>query len=214
MACLLAVVFWKLFPGSKDGQTAAAWFQAVGSIAAIAGAFYISERQTKAALRSLVAAQSAQEKARQRSILAIAEAADEHARRIGDAFSKDDIYVALAFVYDKTIIDGVVGALSNAPVHEVGSRDAVMALLSLRDQFVFLGIAVETFLARPHNHPVLRMGIEQLSQPNEREQRQELVAIGEAVLAKNVRTHLDKIRGNYISLERAVQGAGSIASFS
>jgi hypothetical protein len=208
MTSALSVVLWKIFPAGADGQTAAAWFQAMGSIAAIGGAFFIGERQAAAALESVIAAQAAQGIARQKSILAIAEAADEHAGRIGDAFSKDDIFFALMSVYDKTIINGVVGALGNAPAHEVGSRDGVMALLSLRDHFVFLGIAVEAFLARPLNHPELRKGIEEFSQPHELKQRQHQIALGEQVLAGNVRIQLDQIHRHFISLKEAGRRSG------
>jgi hypothetical protein len=39
--------------------------------------------------------------------------------------------------------------LTDAPVYEVGSRDGILALLSLRDQFVFLGKDFDPVTSRP-----------------------------------------------------------------
>src|ERR1019366_3889683 len=145
-----------------------------------------------------------EEKSRQRSILAIAEAADEHARRIGELFITTGIEssVALYTVYDKSIIDGVVRALTDVPVHEIGSRDGVMALLSLRDQFVFLGINVEEYKKPASEAPQLQHSLEHLSGPENSKARQELIEQYRTIMAKNVRMRVEQIRKDYMSLKQ------------
>jgi ABC-type nickel/cobalt efflux system permease component RcnA len=128
-AILATLALWRFLPNTAQSQTAAAWFQAIGSIAAIVAAFWMGERQARAALQSVVDAHSIEQKDRRRSILAVAEAAAEHARRIDEAFSQPEPRPALTSVYDKTIIAGMAEALGRAPAHEVGSRDGVIALL-------------------------------------------------------------------------------------
>lgn len=202
---VIAILVWRLGPIGPDSQTAAAWVQAVGSIAAIIGAFWISNRQASAAIQAVNTAHKLEQRDRRRSILAVAEACAEHARRIDDAFSQPNPRLALTAVYDRTIINGMVGALGSAPAHEVGSRDGVIALLSLRDQFAFLGQSVDTYIAGPWSHPELKKAIDACG--DSREQRDRTVRTGEAVLARNVQVHLGKIRSDYEILEHSMQRA-------
>ena len=115
----------------------AAWAQALGSIGAIIAALIVVWLQPRAAL-----------KVRQRSILAIAEAGLARIEEIRGAFAHDDplkIASTLSVAYHPTVVDAIVHALTNVPAHEVGSRDGVIALLSLRDQFTFLQKSIEIF---------------------------------------------------------------------
>src|ERR1700733_5590349 len=189
---------------AQGSQTLAAWVQAIGSIGAILGAFWISARQSKAALQSVTTAQLLAERSRQKSILAIAEAANAHAKRFGEAVAAGP--ADLMLIYDRTIINGIADALGRAPAHELGSRDAVIALLSLRDQFVFLGITLDAFIAGPWKHPEMRELLEQLSGPDDRKQQAQVLETSWRVLAKNVTVHVTKIREDYESLARAVTG--------
>jgi hypothetical protein len=163
-----------------------------------------SARSVKATLDAVTKAHSIETESRQKSILAIAEAANEHAKGIGNAFAEPDNPIVLFQVYDKTIIDGVVRALTDVPVHEIGSREGVLALLSLRDQFVFLGIAIEAFIAGPARHPEMKQALDTLMEPENGAQRLALSAQGRKILAGNVQVHLDRIRANYLALERAL----------
>jgi hypothetical protein len=165
----------------------------------------MGERQARAALQSVIDAHSIEQKDRRRSILAVAEAAAEHTLRIDEAFSQPEPRPALTSVYDKTIIAGMVEALGRAPAHEVGSRDGVIALLSLRDQFVFLGVAVEIYIAGPWGHPEIKQALDSCG--DHREMRQRTAQTGEAVLARNVQVHLGKIQHDYETLERAIRRA-------
>ena len=108
---------WKAFPGA-DGQTLAAWFQAVGSIAAIIVGFLVGREQSKTALRA-----ATEQRERRDSIVAVAGAAAEHARRIRDVLEQDDPGRAKMYnVYDKTVIDGIVHALTSAPTRMKSAR--------------------------------------------------------------------------------------------
>jgi hypothetical protein len=91
---------------------------------------------------------------RRRSILAVAEAAHTHARRIFEAVDATDRRtglpsLALHDAYDRSIIDSVTHALRKVPLHELGTRDGVLALMRLTDQMIFLGRAVEDLKASP-----------------------------------------------------------------
>jgi hypothetical protein len=194
----LAWFLWKAFPGS-DGQTLAAWFQAVGSIAAITVAFLVGRDQSKAALRAV----TEQQRERRDSIVAVAGAAAEHARRIRDVLEQEDTGRAMMHnVYDKTIVDGIVNALTSAPAHEVGSPDGVIALLALRDQFVFLGVQMKKYLDGPLELEEFRKLIESCG--DDREQRRTTVQVAERVLKQNVRTRLQQIQRFHDELTTAV----------
>lgn len=134
---------------STQGQTAAAWFQAIGSVLAIFAAFDIAERQSKASREAIKEEQRLTERFKKNGTLAVVRAAKTHATSIGEAMKTPQPSLALYQVYDKSIVNGIVGTLANAPVYELGSTEAVLALLSLRDQFVFLGNAVEKYLDGP-----------------------------------------------------------------
>jgi hypothetical protein len=169
----LAWFLWKAFPGT-DGQTLAAWFQAVGSIAAIVVAFLVGREQSKTALRAV----TEQQRERRDNIVAVAGAAAEHARRIKAVLEQEDPGHAKMYnIYDKTVVDGVVHALTAAPTHEVGSPDGVMALLALREQFALLSVHMERYLTDQ--------------------------AAGE-VLKNNVRTRLEQIQRFHDELAMAV----------
>lgn len=137
----------------SDGQTAAAWFQAVGSVAAILFAVLIAKYQAHALKSETERAQRLVEAGRRNGILAVAAAANSRATVIGEALSSDAPRMQLYSAYDRSIIDGMVAALSAAPVYELGDPVAVTALIKMRDQFIFLGESVDTFIAGPWKHP-------------------------------------------------------------
>jgi hypothetical protein len=75
---------------SSEGQTAAAWFQAVGSVAAISFAVLIAAYQARASREETERAQILGDSAKKKGVLAVAAAANEHAERIGKAMSSDE----------------------------------------------------------------------------------------------------------------------------
>lgn len=130
---------------------------------------------------------------RRRSIVSVARAATEHARRIGDALDQGDPGHAMMYnVYDKTIVDGMVHALTNVPAHEVGSPDGVIALLALRDQFAFLGVQMEQYLAGPWKHEEIKRAIESCG--DDQKAQSATIQSAEKVLEGNVRTRLKQIQ--------------------
>ncbi len=200
-SCAAAWCLWREFPGA-DGQTLAVWFQAVGSIAAIFVAFMVGREQSRAALRVVME----ERHERRRSIVAVAGAAAEHARRIGEVLDKGDSGVPghpmMYTVYDKSIVDGLVHALSDSPAHEVGSPEGVVALLLLRDQVAFLGAQMEEYLKGPWNHPEHRKSIESCGDNVEHQRL--TVAQAQETLEKSVRQRLQAIRQRYDELQKAV----------
>ncbi len=131
-------------------QGTAAWVQAVFSVLAIAGAYWIGKSQSRAALQSVEHAHRLVLAEKRKAILSIIEAAGVRTKAISDAFdltSESEMLLQLYKIYDKTIIDAMVRALSSVPMYDVGSTAGILALQSLHDQVVFLGKSVEAFIA-------------------------------------------------------------------
>jgi hypothetical protein len=122
---LLGWVFalYRLYPPARSAD-AAAWVQAVGSIAAIAGAFYIGARQAKA--QELARQRQAREGERRKrsQCLAIAETAVGYARRL---VPEEPSGVLLASGNDADRLGEVVTAMQAIPLHEIGSADVIVA---------------------------------------------------------------------------------------
>ena len=179
-------------------EGAPAWIQAIGSVAAIVYAVRISRSSINHAAS-----------AKRKTIFAIAEAAHTHACNIRKAIDamgfNSGNNIQIYAVYDKTIIEGVVKALQGVPMHELGSSKAVIAMLSLTDQMVFLGSSVEILLQGPERHPELGKTLEN-SYRDDYEKRQELAASGYSVLQYNVRVHLNKIDQDYEALKESLRG--------
>jgi hypothetical protein len=166
------------------------WF--FGAIGAIAAALCVLWLRPVAAL-----------KARQKSILAIAEAGLARARQIGEAFARPgslDIVVVVYVIHHRTVIEGIVEALTNVPVHDIGSRDALVALLRLRDQFRFLGKSIQ-FFETPTKDPGM---VKRLLALDETE-RQRYLTGRQPTLAKNVRDRLATIQRDYEALAQALK---------
>ena len=176
----------------------AAWVQAFAAIGATAAVFCVVRLRPGAAL-----------KARQKSLLAIAEAGLVRAKQTGEVFARPDplnISDVLYVIYHQNIIDGIVQALTNLPAHEVGSRDAVIALSSLRDQFRFLGTSIEIF-ETPVKDPAAVKGLLAL---DEAERRRYLTG-RQPILAKNVLDRLATIQRDYEALARALNHSAAPA---
>ena len=98
-------------------------------------------------------------------------------------------------------------ALSVVPAHEVGSRDAVLALLQLRDQFVFLGAVVKRFLDGPWKDQDLKTIIDSCG--DDVKMRRSVIEQNQKIQVSNVRLHLDAIFLHYQKLSIAL-GAGAV----
>lgn len=191
----------------EDSQTAAAWFQGVGSVGAIFFAIVIAAYQARASRMETERTQHLVDGARKKGILAVATAANHHAELIGDAMSKNEPRYHLYQVYDQSIIDGMVGALSAAPVYELGDAKAVAAVIRMRDQFVFLGQAMEIFIAGPWKHkhigPMLEKNLADPT-PEYKKAYEDMAERTEIQLAKNARDRTESIQTAFKEIEAAL----------
>lgn len=201
---------WALSPEAKDWAEFGEYFGGtlggifgllafIGVLVSIALQRADSAKVIEATHSAVVDAHSMERESRRQSILAVAEAAQERAQRIGTAMEDYENSAALYEVYDKTIIDGMVRALTDIPIHELGSRDAVLALLSLRDQYVFLGAAVQEFIAGAQGNTLLQQALDSVGADTKAQ-----IALRKdqkALLARNVRQRVDWIGKHYRALK-------------
>jgi hypothetical protein len=169
----------------------AAWVLVLGTIGAIAAVLYAVWLQPRAAL-----------KARRKRILAIAAAGLMRAKRIGEGLARPgplDISSLMYVFYNQSIIDGIVQALTCVPAPGNGSRDAAVALSSLRDQFRFLGTSIEIF-DTPTTKPATIQRLLALDEAK----RREYLAGRQPILAKNVRDRVATIQKDYETLAQAL----------
>lgn len=138
-----AALFWGTGQEVKDIP---AWVQAVGSVLAIVAVFWISDANRKK-----------EQQSRNQSVLAVARVAHEFVNVIDDELQNIVAGKACGFdgsnirsIYHRDISRRYGEALANVPLHEMGSPDAVKALLALQVQFsVFLPDAMDGLLKGP-----------------------------------------------------------------
>jgi hypothetical protein len=148
IASLAGLIYW----GIQLKFTRAdwpAWVQAVGSIAAIIGAYWVSGIQIKADTVAAVEAEARAQRRQRGSILAIAKAAIE----VVDVLPKAADHnlqgrLAVSILYDKRVFEGFINALEAVPIHELGSARAVTALLGLKNGLIAIQVAAEKFFAQ------------------------------------------------------------------
>jgi hypothetical protein len=137
------LLFWWAGQGAKDIP---AWIQAVGSVLAIVAVFWISEANREKEQRS-----------RHQSVLAVVRVAHEFAMSIDTELQAILAEKPCGFdasnirsIYHRDISKRYGEALANVPLHELGSADAVKALLALQVQFsVFFPDAMDKLLNGP-----------------------------------------------------------------
>jgi len=143
---------------------------------------------------------------RRASVFAITEAAHSRVQGIRNAVDNLDWKtggnIELYRVYHKSIIDGIVRALQGVPMHELGNSKVVLSLLSLTDQLIFLGLAVEELLNGPYKHPEMSKTLESIDQ-GDYKQRQKLCETGYSVLKHNVIIHIDQIEIEYKTIRES-----------
>lgn len=138
-----AALFWGTGQEVKDIP---AWVQAVGSVLAIVAVFWISDANRKKEQHS-----------RNQSVLAVARVAHDFAMDIDAELQTILTQKACGFdgseirsIYHRDISKRYGEALANVPLHELGSPEAVQALLSLQVNFsVFLPDAMDKLLKGP-----------------------------------------------------------------
>jgi hypothetical protein len=137
------LLFWW---AGQSAQDIPAWIQAVGSVLAIGAVFWMAEANREKEQRS-----------RHQSVLAVVRVAHEFAASIDtelQAILSEKPYgfdgSNIRSIYHRDISKRYGEALSNVPLHELGSPDAVKALLALQVQFsVFLPDAMDGLLKGP-----------------------------------------------------------------
>ena len=195
---LLTWLLHRLFPGNP-GQSLALWFQAVGSIGAVFAAFFIAWRQSTESLATMRNTQ----RGRRNSILAVADAALEQVRHFEEILTGQNARAHMIMEYDKSIVEGIVEALSNVPVHEIGSQEGVTALLKMTDQFRRLGVVMQKYLDGPTRDPEAQ----QMLESNWNSGPTPAVAIRdfERIFGENVRTQLDAIKRYYEDMKMSIR---------
>ncbi len=136
----------------------AAWIQAVGSVAAIAGVIWTVERQSRDSLKAIATEAELAVRQRRLAAVSIVDAAMERAEQIRKTMqiqSVDEVRVDLYKSYDRSILDGLVRALQGIPLHEIGASKAIGELLLFTDQITFLAIAIQRFLDGPLQDPTV-----------------------------------------------------------
>lgn len=146
---LLAVFMWQL---PKSSSEWAAWVQAFGSIAALGGAYWLGREQARFA-------DNLEIEKKRRAILSIGDVARERACLIRSLLPSDEGELAFEHIfpvqaklmteYHSSISDGIVSAIKNIPIHEVGSTKAIIALQDLEVQFGFLDKDISNFIKGP-----------------------------------------------------------------
>lgn len=122
------------------------WVQAVGSIAAIVAAYFLGAAQVEAANHAAMAAERRAEGKRQSSILAIGAAIVSMVEELPNlAYNNKAGHLAVGLAYDKRIFDGLISALGNIPVHELGSAKAVESFFGIKNSLIALQVKIEKF---------------------------------------------------------------------
>lgn len=172
-----------------------AWVQAIGSIVALGIAIWLPMRQDHKMRRE-----------KRRAMLAVAEAARKHAEQIIKAIDTTDFRlgvrnVSFYRVYDKSIIDGDLKALREIPLHELGSRDAVLAMRHLTDQVHFFGQSAQAFGDGPLTNLDYIRRVNSLGREDTKS-RAEVYEQMLRTLANNVKVHWTEIDASYSALKR------------
>lgn len=179
----------------------AAWVQAIGSIAAIAGSLWVARSQAKADLQRVIEAQRLAEESKKMAVFALGEAAVDRVKPIKDALDQKDPRSALFGVYHPSVVRSLAGAISAAPIHELGSKEGILALLAIRDQLLFLEESIESFHT---NAGKLSSKDRKDLEPHERARYDQSF---EGVLKCNVKRHLDQIEKQFQALSTSMGAA-------
>jgi hypothetical protein len=184
--------------GILCNEPLAAWVQAVGTLVALFIAIYLPIRQDRKARRR-----------KRQAMIAVAEAAYAHAKRIIDAIDASEVErlnrsLHLYEVFDQSIIDGDIKALRDVPLHELGSRDSVVAMRQLTDQMLFFGQATQKFMdgqnkAAGFIEAVKSTGTDELNQ------RPMLFDQQFSILAANARMRWREIDASFAVLKRTLE---------
>jgi hypothetical protein len=202
------VLFANIFPGfnEKPATLLIDTAVAVGTIGAVVVALTVGRQQVNAALRAVRDAHSLEVQSRKEGIVAVGEAANSFADAIGKFLSDSELdhltrCLNLLSIYDKSIVEGIVLALKAAPAHEISSRDGVLALVSLRQQFDLLWQKVDQYLEHPAKDPEIHKALAEYPDPGDTLARTMLVKQARDIRARNVLNQIQGIARAYEALK-------------
>jgi hypothetical protein len=110
------------------------WAQAIGAVAAIFFSYRAGLKQSKDALASVHAADKLATQRKFESVVAVVDSTKAYAERVSTAFydGRAD-FLTLHIEYSDHFMQNVINTLQIIPAHELGSYEAVTALLIVRN---------------------------------------------------------------------------------
>ncbi|WP_186121450.1 hypothetical protein [Burkholderia gladioli] len=202
----LVVVAQNLWDLSRSDW--ASWVQAIGSIAAIFGAYLVGERQSNAALASVRESHRLAEDSKRESRFAVLQAAYNRASDIRSAVQRGEPPLNVVDAYHASILDGLILAMNNIPASELGAGVSVDAFIIFSGQFVFLREAMEKYVRGPFSDPDFMARLEELrSEGYGREHEHEMIMSARHARKMNVLVHLDRID---IEFKKLRSGLGDV----
>ncbi|MET4676203.1 MULTISPECIES: hypothetical protein [unclassified Luteibacter] len=130
-------------------------------------------------------------------LFAVVQAAFDQTEAISLVMNREVPRESLHEVYHRVVTQRYIRALEALPLFEFGAKGGVAAILSMRDQFLFLEEALELYLAGPWKYPELRKTLDSFIRPEDRHELSSALDRANAVLIHNVRVHLAEISSNY-----------------
>lgn len=148
VVCCGNLLFWG-YASNLNKSEWASWVQAAGSVLAIVAAFVLGERQSVKALEGIRTAERLVVQRKIECIIGIADACAEFGKQHGAAFQPHGFpYLTIMITEWDVDIRHLVTALDAIPIHEIGSMNAVSALIELKKNTTYL----ERALTKASNH--------------------------------------------------------------
>lgn len=142
IACYFFTYTW---PDEEFGLSS--WVQAIGSITAIVGAYWVGERQVNAAAESAKRMHASQELKRQASYLAIATAARDYVSDISSTFYMTKVDKFRLFMkYHEQIARDYIAAMNAVPIHDLGSPECVKEWFATKNAMMYFEKALSFYV--------------------------------------------------------------------
>ena len=125
--------FLRFFGPPLWSQEGSGWAQAIGAVAAIWFSYQAGKKQADDALDTVREADKLSAQRRFDAVLAVADASRAYAQEVCKAFAPDRVsYLHLRICYAEQLMQNIMDSLQAVPAHELGSYQAVSAMLTLR----------------------------------------------------------------------------------
>lgn len=145
-AVVLVSEFGATSAGTKsyDANLMASWLQAIGSVAAIVGALWIAERQTKIAMRVAERERRAQIKARRLIVTALMENAVRQVSAVKQSFSEGPEEFPFGLTYNESDFEAAIRHIQAINLLELGEVDLARGIIGMVDAMVSIRRLVHT----------------------------------------------------------------------